>query len=119
VPGLFNSISADRDYAPCPFDGERYQWMRNLAAAQALAGKERSWAAAVVFADGVGLHAAATDWAAFKSELARDVRFQALSYQALIDLFSAANVAAGLGSGEWPTLLAHVQRKIISVTGRK
>jgi hypothetical protein len=119
VPRLFSSLSADRDHAPCPFDGERYQWMRNLAAAQALAGTERAWAAVVVFADGAGLHAAGTDWAAFKGELAPAVQFDALSYQALLDMFAAANASAGLAPGEWPALMEHVLGKIAAVTGRE
>lgn len=119
VPGLFRSISPDRDHVPCPFDGERYQWMRNLAAAQALAGPSRAWAAAVVFAEGAGLHAAQTDWAAFKTELAPAVRFEALSYQALIDQFVNAVEASGLPRGEWVALGAHVRKKITAVVAQR
>lgn len=115
VPGLFRSIPSDRDHAPCPFASERYQWMRNLAAARALAGSERAWAAAVVFAQGSGLHGAMTDWAAFKRELAPTVRFDAMSYQELLELFADAVVAVDLPLGEWSALRAHVREKISSV----
>lgn len=36
IPTAFR-LDADRDYSPCPFNGEAYQWMRNAVLAEALA----------------------------------------------------------------------------------
>jgi hypothetical protein len=93
--------------------------MRNLAAVQVLAGPSRAWAAVVVYADAAGLHAAHTDWEGFKKELTPAVRFDAVSYQALLDLFTKAVGAAGLPRGEWLALSAHVQKKIAAVVAQR
>lgn len=116
VPLLFEGLRADRDHSPCPFASERYQWMRNLAAARALA-DGRAWAVAVAFADAPKLHAAEYDWPAFKRELAGGVRFEALSYQKLISDCAAAVEASGRDTRRWEALARHVERKIERQTG--
>jgi len=115
VPALFRGLRADRTHAPCPFASERYQWMRNLAAARALA-DGRAWAALVVFADAPGLHAAGIDWAVFKRELAGGVRFEAISYQALLLGCGQAVGARGRDARLWKSLKDHVARKIRRVS---
>jgi hypothetical protein len=52
IPEIFG-LDAQRDYRPCPFRGEAYQWMRNVALARALA-LRRGMPSAVVaaYADG-------------------------------------------------------------------
>lgn len=52
IPRLFG-LDADRDYRPCPFRGEDYQWMRNVVLAERVA-KGRNWRVVAAFAEGEG-----------------------------------------------------------------
>jgi hypothetical protein len=51
IPGIFG-LDAEKDYRPCPFRGEAYQWMRNVTLAHALgSAKEVKTAVMVAYAD--------------------------------------------------------------------
>lgn len=118
VPALFKRLAPDRDHDPCPFAGERYQWMRNLAAARALA-DGRAWGVAVVYVDAPGLHAASIDWPAFRRELAPKVNFKPYSYQDLLITCSTPVAMTDRDTRGWDALLEHVVKKIRAVAGTR
>jgi hypothetical protein len=120
VPRMFG-FEAGIDHSPCPFSGEWFQWMRNLAAAHAMAemsSPPREAATLVVYADAPDLPAAETDWTAFRRMLRPDVRFDVLSYQEFIALFRSAARFAGLPGTVWQELDLWVRGKIARVAGR-
>jgi len=118
IPEVFG-YDAGVDYAPCPFAGPWFQWMRNLTTCAAVSRKYQLQPAfVVVYADGPGLpmaarvRSAAWQWLAARINPAV-ITFQALSYQALLALAceSAPNDAV------WRELAAWVERKVTSVCG--
>lgn len=118
IPGVFG-YAADLDYAPCPFAGPWFQWMRNLTTCAAV-GRAQGLQPAfvVVYADGPGLPMAARvgspDWRWLEARVnLAAVTFRAISYQALLALAASAAPPDPI----WPELLKWVQRKIASVCG--
>ncbi len=108
IPQLF-TIDNDRDYAPCPFAGPWYQWMRNLTVCAAMAqASGRIAAFAVVYVERRGLAMARYDWAPFRVALRPEVSFNTLSFQRVLEL--AAMVAPQ--DQEWPKLQTWVETKI-------
>ena len=113
IPLVFD-YDAYASYAPCPFAGPWFQWMRNLTCCAAVAGKAGLKAAfVVVYADGPGLpmveRLKSAEWQRLQSRLQpRPVRFDTLSYQGLLALARQAAPADGI----WPELSAWVEHKI-------
>jgi hypothetical protein len=118
IPEVFGYESA-LDHAPCPFAGPWFQWMRNLTTCAAVSREQQLRPAfVVVYADGPGLPMAArvrgAEWQWLEARInPAVVKFQAISYQALLDLAQAS----APGDPIWPELAAWVARKITSVCG--
>jgi hypothetical protein len=84
------AVDADEDYNPCPFRDGRYQWMRNLVVAAALAGNERGRSAFVILYvdDGpfpMARRIQSKEWAEFEALVAgNSVPLKTVSYQTLL-----------------------------------
>ncbi len=119
IPTIFDYDAAGT-YAPCPFAGPRFQWMRNLATCAAVAAANGLRpAVVVVYADGPGLPMAERvrqpEWTSLAGRLnPAAITFTALSFQSVVELARRADPADPL----WAELAAWVQRKIDTVTGR-
>jgi hypothetical protein len=95
------SISADQDHSPCPFAGGRYQWMRNLVAARALAvSRKQPFSFIVAYADGpfpMARKVGGREWSEFTELLTGTVALRAVSFQSLLSAaLDAANSADAL-----------------------
>jgi hypothetical protein len=118
IPEIFG-YAADASYAPCPFAGAWFQWMRNLATCFAVARRDgRQPAFVVVYADWPGLPMAErirlAEWRWLESRVdPAAIRFRTLSFQAMAELARQALPADPV----WPELAAWVEGKIASVGG--
>jgi hypothetical protein len=118
IPEVFG-YDAGLDYAPCPFAGSWFQWMRNLATCAAVSRQQQVQPAfVVVYADGPGLPMAArvrsAEWQWLEARInPAAIKFRAMSYQALLTLAQAS----APGDPVWPALAAWVARKVTSVCG--
>ena len=93
VPQVLD-IDSSIDYAPCPFAGGAYQWMRNLVAAAALAAESALRPAfVVVYADGAFPMPAkirSPEWREFAARLTGRVPLRTVSYQDILRWASEA-----------------------------
>ncbi len=119
VPQLLN-VDSNRDYAPCPFKGGWYQWMRNLVACAAMTeptGKRGMFA--VVYADGpfpMARKVGSPEWREFtRCAEGRSVPVATVSYQKLVRWALAAASEDDVALLE--RLEKWVERKIDSVAG--
>jgi hypothetical protein len=118
IPEVFG-YDASLDYAPCPFAGPWFQWMRNLVTSAAV-GQAQGLRPAfvVVYADGPGLpmpariHSAEWRWLEARVDPAA-VTFRSVSYQTILALAQTSAPADQV----WRELSAWVARKITSVCG--
>jgi hypothetical protein len=118
IPAVFGYEAEDK-YAPCPFAGPWFQWMRNLTTCYAV-GRQHGLKPAfvVVYADGPGLSMAGRihtpEWQWLNSRVEPTaVTFRTMSYQTLLRLAREVSPANPV----WPELTAWVNRKIRSVCG--
>lgn len=117
-PDVFG-YDANSSYAPCPFAGSWFQWMRNLTTCAAVARNASLRPAfVVVYADGPGLPMAERvrrpEWQRLVSRVnPAAITFRALSFQSMVLLARAACP----GEAVWADLAAWVERKIASVRG--
>ncbi|ASY66356.1 Mobile element protein (plasmid) [Sinorhizobium sojae CCBAU 05684] len=116
IPKVF-ALDPAEDYAPCPFAGDAYQWMRNAVLAAAIGEHRELQAAAVAaFADHPSFPTAR------KAKLGLiDPRYSSgkaavtpISYQGVIEI--ARRV--GLDQQLWADLSAWVDKKIAKVSSR-
>jgi hypothetical protein len=118
IPEIFG-YAKEANYAPCPFAGAWFQWMRNLATCVAVARRDGLQPAfVVVYADWPGLPMAervgAAEWRWLESRVdPAAISFRTLSFQALAALACQAVPDDPL----WPELTAWIERKISSVGG--
>jgi hypothetical protein len=118
IPDVFG-YDAGQSYAPCPFAGAWFQWMRNLTTCVAVARAHGLKAAfVVVYADGPGLPMAErvrqAEWRWLESRVDPGVvTFRALSYQRLLALARQAD----RDDAVWRELEAWVARKVAAVCG--
>ena len=124
IDTIFREVSSKEDYQPCPFKGENYQWMRNLALCKALM-KDGNKAGAVVavYADAPNLKMAEKinkkAWkldlnnrkVEFTDSLESEVNFKTLSYQKLIEMIRQCS-----SSATWHDLKNWVDNKIERVS---
>jgi restriction endonuclease-like protein len=117
IPTVFTYLP-DADYAPCPFAGPWFQWMRNITLCQQLAQKEnRTPAFVVVYADSPLLlfpsRLQSDDWKSFLATVKPDAMTVAtVSYQTLVrQAFDAVKHDAVL-SDRWTELDQWMSRKI-------
>ena len=118
IPEIFG-YAQEANYAPCPFAGAWFQWMRNLATCVAVARRDGLQPAfVVVYADWPGLPMAervgAAEWRWLESRVdPAAISFRTLSFQAIAELACQAVP----GDPLWPELTAWIERKISSVGG--
>jgi hypothetical protein len=117
IPRAFG-LDAERDYRPCPFRGDAYQWMRNIVLADALAfAHDVPSAVIAAYADAPGFDTA-------KKVRAGGLGHQALSGAKLVIPMSFQSIVALAQSltndpKRWSGLAAWVEGKIASVPARK
>jgi hypothetical protein len=107
---------SDQDYAPCPFTGEYFQWMRNIAVAHEVAKASRKRAAVVgVYADHPAFKMArrvrSAQWSRFAKSVTT-VKLHSISYQEITALISNALPAHSDDHVEWQRLQRCIDRKI-------
>jgi hypothetical protein len=113
IPRIFG-LNAERDHRPCPFQGDAYQWMRNIVLADALAfAYDMPSAVIAAYADAPG-------FATAKKVRAGGLPHQALSGAQLVIPMSIQSIVALAQSltddpKTWSGLAAWVERKITSV----
>ncbi len=116
MPEVFN-FPADLGYAPCPFAGPWFQWMRNLTICRAVSQRYGLQPAFVLaYADGPTLPMAARvrspDWERFTKVLnPKGVPVQVRSIQSIVQ----AVIAADPSEPQWMELQQWMDRKIESV----
>jgi hypothetical protein len=108
-------LDADASYAPCPFKGEAYQWMRNLALAHELARTRSNPSGFVVaYADGPFVTATHIErLGGLPSSRPIAPRIATVSYQAIVQLGRERDA-----SGPWEALEGWVDRKIETASAR-
>ena len=102
IPAAFG-LHASAAYAPCPFAGESFQYMRNLVLGRSFA---RSWnksaRAVLAYADGALLPTAlkVSSGSLFPPGVSAAKSLIPVSYQAIIDLAERVDS----GASRWPDL---------------
>ncbi|MEY9783941.1 PGN_0703 family putative restriction endonuclease [Sinorhizobium fredii] len=115
IPEVF-SLNPAGDYAPCPFAGEAYQWMRNAVLAAAI-GKHRNLQAAAIaaFADHPNFPTARkAKRSLIDPSLGHPAAITPISYQEIIDIARQA----GLDQELWTKLSAWLDEKIARASSR-
>lgn len=123
IPQIFN-FDPNTDYAPCPFKGPEYQWMRNLTVCwQYAKDTNKIPAFVVVYADGPNLPMAVKATPAEWNKLLHSIRFKSealiferRSFQEVISLAKGAVQKDGVIFHE---LDDWVQNKIARATSRR
>jgi len=122
IPQVF-SLSPQMEYAPCPFAGSYFQWMRNLTLCFGRAKNTvRRPAVIVVYADHPDLDMSRTlatsRWRAFAETVRGEaITFSAMSYQTIISVAEAAVAGLPEELTTWRELRRWVEQKIISLVG--
>lgn len=115
IPKVF-ALDPTADYAPCPFAGDVYQWMRNAVLAAAI-GKHRKLQAAALaaFADHPSFPTARkAKLALIDPSLGGPAAIMPISYQQIIEI--ARQV--GLDQDLWSDLSEWVHQKIAKAASR-
>ena len=124
IEKVFREIDPTKDYKPCPFKDENYQWMRNLVLCKALIDHENKKGAVVaVYADGdmfkMSKKIKSKNWTIdlngkkpeFMDSLKSDINFKTLSYQSLIEMILECS-----SSKIWHELKEWVEKKLDNVS---
>lgn len=116
IPKIFG-LDADKEYRPCPFRGEAYQWMRNVILADKLASSRAvSRAVIATYADAEGLATARKVRSGTLGQAAASGRrlVVPLSYQSIVTLAQSQSE----NPTKWNALAVWVERKTRNVTAQ-
>jgi restriction endonuclease-like protein len=118
IPNVFN-LSATNVYAPCPFAGSGFQWMRNLTVCQLVAAKQRLQPCCViVYVDKPTLAMPAyfesQGWVDFAQTCANRAPLP-MPLAQFLELASSTERSFGGGAGSWGTLAKWITKKVAGV----
>jgi hypothetical protein len=115
IPAAFD-FDRDKDFRPCPFKGDAYQWMRNVVYANALSSSGRPAAVVAAYADGDFDTARKVRSGAFERAAAPGAnRVTPISYQSIATRASALSNDPTV----WNELSVWIDRKIEAASNSK